>query len=141
MRWSCSCPDQPGPCAHVVAAMCVLVERIDKQPQDLFRLRGFPPRGRLRSGLSDNAAADDGESAIHYDDSDTVRFWDADPALPPPPAIRGSITDLLDSPVARSYTAALAQGNTLAALAIESDLDDFYQAIRDGGDQNVRHAP
>lgn len=141
MRWQCTCPDQPGPCSHIIAAVCVLIERLEDQPGELFRLRGYPPRGGDQRPPDSPFTGDDVRVSRVPDDTDTVRFWDADPSLPPAPQTLGSLVDLLDGPAARAFTAAVAQGNNLAALAFSADLDDLYQEIRRNGDDNVRPTP
>lgn len=148
--FACTCPDQPGPCMHAIAVACVLVERLDAAPQELFRLRGYPPRGAdsgavrtSRSGPagSGSPVRDDGRPRRRHDDADTVRFWDADPALPPAPRCTGAVADLLDGPAARAMAGAVAGGNTLATLAIISDLEDLYLALRGEDPRNVGGDP
>lgn len=152
--FACTCPDQPGPCLHAIAVACVLVERLDAAPQELFRLRGYPPRGtgtgtgaatarsgRAPSGAPTTSALVDGRARKIRDDTDTVRFWDADPALPPAPRCTGAVSDLLDGPAARRMASAIAGGNALGTLAIISDLEDLYLALSGQDPQNVRPAP
>ncbi|WP_333619887.1 SWIM zinc finger family protein [Dietzia sp.] len=124
---SCTCPDQPGPCMHIVAAVAVLVERLDKNPQDLFRLRGYPPRA------TESAAGGRRRGAGRIGSSDVMGFWLADPALPAPPTPQGTVSDLLDGASARALADAVAGGNTLATLAILADLEDLYVALGEGG--------
>ena len=124
-RHSCSCPDQPGPCLHAIAVACVLVERLDKSPQDLFRMRGYPPRAG--NGGTRRRTPRPGAGGT----SDVIPFWDADPQLPPPPVPSGSVSDLLDGASARAFANAVAHGNTLATLAILSDLEDLYHSLGD----------
>lgn len=119
---SCTCPDQPGPCVHIVAVLCVLVERVDSHPQELFRLRGYPSRGSSGSRRREGHAGRVGSS-------DVMGFWLADPALPEPPVPQGTVSDLLDGASARALADAVAGGNTLGTLAILSDLEDLYVGL------------
>lgn len=127
-KHSCSCTDQPGPCLHTIAVASVLVERLDKSPQDLFRMRGYPPRAG--HGAASGRASRPGARGA----SDVIPFWDADPLLPIPPEPSGAVSDLLDGAGARAFANAVAQGNTLATLAILSDLEDLFHSLAADGD-------
>jgi len=115
-RWSCHCPVQPGPCRHVVAAGCVIVEWWDRSPGVLFGLRGLGPDvlGAAPAGPGDALGVDVEEA-----------LWGEDPLLPvvPDPAPAG-LEDLLDAPVARRLAAA-ATRDPLEQMRVVADLEDF----------------
>lgn len=119
-RFSCPCPVQPGPCRHVVAAGCVVVEWWDRSPEALFGLRGLGADVLGASpGASGEALAVDVEEAL----------WGEDPLLPvvPDPAPAG-LEDLLDAPVARRMAAA-ATRDPLEQMRVVADLEDFLDAF------------
>ncbi|MCG7309371.1 hypothetical protein [Brachybacterium sp. ACRRE] len=65
----CTCLDWPGPCVHVAALACVLVEAIDEAPVHLLTLRGLTlseiaqpiATGRGARALAEAAGPSDGE--------------------------------------------------------------------------------
>ena len=121
-EWECHCPVQPGPCRHVLAAGCVLVEWWDRDPGVLFTLRGLDAAtlGVTRGGDDPAAGAD------VVDD-----LWGHEPVLPvvPSPAHCG-LEDLLDGPVAHRLAAAAAT-DPLEQMRVIADLEDFYAAFGD----------
>jgi len=52
MSFSCSCPDWAGMCKHVAATLYGVGNRLDQQPELLFRLRGVDPADLIEAGLS-----------------------------------------------------------------------------------------
>lgn len=119
--WSCRCPVQPGPCRHVVAAACVIVEWWDRSPEVLFDLRGL--RAELLGALSGGGAGD----AIGVDVEESL--WGVGPLLPvvPDPDPAG-LEDLLDTPVARRLAAA-ATRDPIEQMRVVADLEDFLDAF------------
>lgn len=56
LKAACSCPDEANPCKHVAAVYFALGEEIDRDPFQLFRLRGLD-RSELMEALARTPAA------------------------------------------------------------------------------------
>ncbi len=52
ISFTCSCPDWAGLCKHVAAVLYGVGNRLDNQPELLFRLRGVDPAELIEAGLS-----------------------------------------------------------------------------------------
>lgn len=119
--YTCTCPDRPGPCRHVLAAAYLVVEWWDAAPAELFALRGL---GTDELGV---VLGDDGSGSVSYDVRESL--WGDDPLLPvvpdPPPA---GLEDLLDAPVTRRLAAA-ATPDPLEQLRVVADLEDVLDAL------------
>lgn len=92
MSFTCSCPDWADMCKHVAATLYGVGNRLDQQPELLFRLRGVDPAELIEAGLSvpstratattPDRLADDQLAAIFGVD------FDDGAATPAPPASR-----------------------------------------------------
>lgn len=123
--YSCHCPVQPGPCRHVLAAACIMVEWWDASPQVMFELRGL---GADQLGAVLRGPGGEGDTVgVDVEES----LWGSDPLLPtvPSPAPAG-LEDLLDAPVTRRMAAA-ATNDPLEQLRVVADLEDFLDAFGD----------
>jgi uncharacterized Zn finger protein len=52
MKFTCSCPDWAGMCKHVAATLYGVGNRLDLQPELLFRLRGVDPAELIEAGFT-----------------------------------------------------------------------------------------
>lgn len=52
IRFTCSCPDGAGMCKHIAAALYGVGNRLDQQPELLFRLRDIDPAELIRSAVN-----------------------------------------------------------------------------------------
>lgn len=123
-RYTCSCPRQPGPCRHVLAAAYIMVEWWDTAPERLFALRGLDAE-HLGAVLSGAENGNGGEISIDVEES----LWGREPSLPrvPSPDPAG-LEDLLDAPVTRRLAAAVTN-DPLEQLRVVADLEDFLDAF------------
>jgi uncharacterized Zn finger protein len=52
IKFRCSCPDGAGMCKHIAAALYGVGNRLDQQPELLFKLRNIDPAELIQSALS-----------------------------------------------------------------------------------------
>ena len=81
----CSCPDGAAMCKHVAAALYAVGNRLDSQPELLFRLRHVDPQELIRQAGSGPAAAADA-SATALDDADLSALFGIELDAPAPAA-------------------------------------------------------
>lgn len=120
---SCTCPVQPGPCRHVLAAAYIMVEWWDVFPEVLFALRGL---GADELGVVlGGEGGDDRALALDVRES----LWGDPTAMPVVPGLDpAGLEDLLDAPVTRRLAAA-ATPDPLEQLRVVADLEDFLDAF------------
>ena len=120
-EWTCPCPEgDPGPCRHVLAAACVMVEWWDRRPEVLPALRGIGAR-ELGAAVAESA---DGVPVDVAAD-----LWGDAAELPVIPEVPvAAPSDLLDSPLAWRLASA-ATRDPLEQMRVLADLEDFFRAL------------
>jgi uncharacterized Zn finger protein len=84
IKFHCSCPDGAFMCKHVAAALYAVGNRLDSQPELLFKLRHVDPQELIRQAGSGPSAADDPASAA-LDDADLSALFGIELDAPAPP--------------------------------------------------------
>jgi uncharacterized Zn finger protein len=79
----CSCPDDASLCKHVAAALYAVGNRLDSQPELLFRLRHVDPQELIRQAGSGPAPAADAATA-GLEDADLSALFGIDIDAPAP---------------------------------------------------------
>lgn len=74
IKIGCSCPDYAGMCKHIAAVLYAIGNRLDEEPQLLFRLRGIDHAELITEALPGPAdfGAKDAEGAIAADDLSAI---------------------------------------------------------------------
>ena len=132
MERSCDCPDSGDPCKHMAAVYYVIAQEIDRDPLDLFRLRGVYVDG-IEAGLVEAARAVPEPLPVRLVDP-----WPDPPPLPDPLARVGPL-----SPYVAAIPAMLPPSRGLAPFDLRVACAAFYHraaarapellAPRDGG--------
>jgi len=88
MKFSCSCPDWAGMCKHVAATLYGVGNRLDRQPDLLFLLRGVDPAELIEAGMSTpRARAAPGGDGLAEDQLGALFGIDLDPGIETAPAL------------------------------------------------------
>lgn len=92
MRFSCSCPDGANMCKHIAAALYGVGNRLDTQPELLFRMRNIDPAELIQSAIQGSLAQTDAGPGPNLGDADLSALFGidldtAEVAFAPPPAV------------------------------------------------------
>lgn len=78
IRFTCSCPDGAGMCKHIAAALYGVGNRLDQQPELLFRLRNIDPAELIQSAVHGSLVQAQDEPGKNLGDADLSALFGID---------------------------------------------------------------
>jgi len=78
MRFSCSCPDGANMCKHIAAALYGVGNRLDSQPELLFRMRNIDPAELIQNAIQGSLGQADAGPGPNLGDADLSALFGID---------------------------------------------------------------
>jgi superfamily II DNA or RNA helicase len=122
MRRSCDCPDSGDPCKHMAAVYYIIAREIDRDPSQLFRLRGVDLAGRYAERETGRGDATAAAAFAEPLPQRLVEAWE------PPPAMEGSGLPAL-AHYGSAIPALLPPPPALVAYDLKTAFVEFYHAV------------
>lgn len=78
IRFSCSCPDGAGMCKHIAAALYGVGNRLDREPELLFRLRNIDPAELIQGAIHGSLVQAESDPDQNLGDADLSALFGID---------------------------------------------------------------